>query len=81
MSEPIYGLDTIKIGASIPLEVCMKLRKRAKERGVTLSHYIGIMLYAHTQKDAWTIEDERERQRLIAENMRKRERRRVKREA
>lgn len=78
MSEPIYGLDTIKIGASIPLEVYMKLKKRANERDVSLSHYVGIMIYAHTQKDPWTLEDEKERQRLIKENIRKRAERKAK---
>ena len=74
----MYALDKIRIVASIPLEVAIKLRKRADERGVSLSNYIGIMLYAHTHNDPWTVEDEKLRKQMILENTQKRKARKAK---
>lgn len=74
----MYALDKIRIVASIPIEVAIKLRKRADTRGVSLSHYIGIMLYAHTHNDPWTVEDEQLRNKMMRENTQKRNDRKAK---
>ncbi|MBO7688647.1 MAG: hypothetical protein J6V72_19875 [Kiritimatiellae bacterium] len=73
MSEPIYDIDTIRVSAYVPLDIYMKLKKRAAERNKSLSHYIGVVLYAETQHDQWTLEDEEERKKLMQENLRKRQ--------
>lgn len=72
-SVAMYALDKVKTSIAIPAEVVVKLQKRAKERGVTLAQYINAMLFTHTHEDEWTERDEHERQRIVRENMRKRE--------
>ena len=73
MSAAIVGLDSVRVTTTIPVEVSLRLKKRADERGETLAHYIAIVLYAHTQRDPWTIEDEHERHKIVQNNIRKRE--------
>lgn len=63
-------LDSIHCDILIPARVAAKLKRRAKERGVSMSHYINVMLFAHTHNDPWTPEDELERKRIIASNHR-----------
>ena len=69
---PMYALDKVKTSLAIPADVIIKITKRAEERGVTVAQYINAMLVAHTHDDAWTIKDEKRRQEIIRENMRKR---------
>jgi hypothetical protein len=71
-SMPMYALDKVKTSLAIPADVVVKITKRAKERGVTVAQYINAMLVAHTHDDEWTMEDERKRQQIIKDNMRKR---------
>lgn len=69
----MYKPDKMKISIIIPVEVLMKIRKRAEEMGVALGTYINTMLYAATYHDPWTEQDEAERKRIIEDNIRKRE--------
>ena len=64
-------LDSIHCDILIPARVAARLKRRAKERGVSMSHYINVMLFAHTHEDPWTDEDEKERQRIINSNKRR----------
>ena len=68
----MYAVDKVKTSVLLPAKVQIKIKNRAKEKNETTSSYIGIMLFADTQNDPWTEEDEAERQRIINENMRKR---------
>ena len=70
---PLYALDKVKTSLAIPVDVIIKITRRAEERGVTVAQYINAMLVAHTHDDAWTMDDERRRQQMIKANMRKRE--------
>lgn len=70
---PLYALDKVKTSLAIPVDVIIKITKRAEERGVTVAQYINAMLVAHTHDDAWTLGDEKKRQQMIKANMRKRE--------
>ncbi len=72
-SVPMYALDKVKTSISIQAEVFVKLTNRAKERDVCLANYINTMLFAHTHNDPWTEADERMRQKIIAENLKKRQ--------
>ena len=72
-SMPMYSLDKVKTSLAIPIDVIIKITKRADERGVSVASYINAMLVAHTHDDAWTIRDEQRRQQMIKENMRKRQ--------
>lgn len=69
---PMYSLDKVAITVRLPIELAMKIEKRAKEKGVSISNYATTILYAETHNDPWTVEDEYERRRIIDENMRKR---------
>ena len=70
---PMYSPDKVKLVLLLPVEVAMKIEKRAKEKGKKVAHYAATMLYADTQNDPWTVEDEKKRSEIVAENMRKRE--------
>ena len=69
----MYSPDKVKISVLIPVKVLMKIKKRAKEMGAPLGTYINTMLYAATHKDIWTVQDELEQNRIIADNIKKRE--------
>lgn len=69
---PMYSLDKVTICVRLPIELAMKIEKRAKEKGVSISHYATTLLYAATHNDPWTEEDEKERRRIYDENVRKR---------
>ena len=69
----MYALDKVKTSLAIPVDVIIKITKRAEERGVSIASYINAMLVAHTHDDQWTIKDEQRRQQMIRENMRKRQ--------
>ena len=71
-STPMYAVDKVKSTVLLPAKLVVKIDKRAKERGMTRSNYINVMLFADTMNDPWTRDDEAERQRIINENMRKR---------
>lgn len=71
-STPMYAVDKVKSTVLLPAKLVVKIDKRAKERGMTRSNYINVMLFADTMNDPWTREDEAERQRIINDNMRKR---------
>ena len=70
---PRYSLDKVRISVQVPIELSIKIGKRAKEKGVSVSSYAETLLYAATHNDPWTIEDEKERNRIFNENLRKRE--------
>lgn len=63
--------DAIHCDILIPATVAAKLKKRAKEQGVSMSHYINVLLFSHTHKDPWTHEDEKERSKMIAKKNRR----------
>jgi metal-responsive CopG/Arc/MetJ family transcriptional regulator len=69
---PMYAVDKVRSTVLLPAKVVVKIDKRAKERGLSRSNYINVMLFADTMNDPWTKDDEAERQRIINENMRKR---------
>ena len=69
---PMYAVDKVRSTVLLPAKVVVKIDKRAKERGLSRSNYINVMLFADTMNDPWTNEDEAERLRIINENMRKR---------
>lgn len=69
---PMYSLDKVAISVRLPIELAMKIEKRAKEKGVSISHYAETLLFVATQNDPWTEEDEKERARIYNENLRKR---------
>ena len=69
---PMYAVDKVRSTVLLPAKVVVKIDKRAKERGLSRSNYINVMLFADTMNDPWTKNDEAERQRIINENMRKR---------
>lgn len=77
----MYALDKVKIGVMIPIEIALKISKRAKEKGVSVASYVSTMLHAATYNDPWTEEDEAERNRIYNENLRKREALKAKRKA
>ena len=77
----MYAPDKVKISVLVPVEVLMKIRKRAKEVGAPLGTYINSMFYAATYKDPWTVQDEMERKRIIEENIKKRQASKAKRMA
>ena len=70
---PLYSLDKVRITVQVPIELMLKIDKRAKENGVSLSHYATTLLYAATYHDPWTAEDEQRRNKIVQENLRKRE--------
>ncbi|MBO7688648.1 MAG: hypothetical protein J6V72_19880 [Kiritimatiellae bacterium] len=61
-------LDSIHCDILIPAHVAAKLKKRAAERNVSISHYINVILFSHTHNDPWTDEHEKERKKIIADN-------------
>ena len=69
---PMYAVDKVRSTVLLPAKVVVKIDKRAKDRGLSRSNYINVMLFADTMNDPWTKDDEAERQRIINENMRKR---------
>ena len=79
--EPVYALDKVRLSVQVPIELAIKINKRAKEKGVSMSHYATTILYAATHKDPWTIEDEKLRNKIFNENIRKREAAKAKRNA
>lgn len=70
---PMYAPDKVKIVVLVPVEVAMKIEKRAKEKGTKVARYASTMLYADTYNDPWTAEDEKRRREIVDENIRKRE--------
>ena len=61
-------LDSVHCDILIPTSVATRIKKRAKERGVSMSHYINVLLFAHTHTDPWTDEDEKERRKMFDAN-------------
>lgn len=70
---PVYAVDKARIISLVPEKVRIKIRNRAKERNMSLSKYVAVMLFADTMNDPWTDADEAERVAAIEENKRKRE--------
>ena len=69
---PMYAVDKVRSTVLLPAKVVVKIDKRAKDRGLSRSNYINVMLFADTMNAPWTKDEEAERQRIINENMRKR---------
>ena len=69
---PIYSLDSTRIFTLVPLKVRIQLKKRADARNMSLSSYVGVVLYSDTLNDPWTEKDEALRTEMIEENRRKR---------
>jgi hypothetical protein len=69
----MYAPDKVKIVVLLPVEVAMKIEKRAKEKGTKVAKYAATMLYHDTSDDPWTQEDEARRKEIIDENFRRRE--------
>lgn len=69
---PVYAVDKARIISLVPEKVRIKIRNRAKERNMSLSKYVAVMLFADTMNDPWTDADEAERVAAIEENKRKR---------
>ena len=64
-------LDSVHCDILIPTRVAVRIKKRAEEQGVSMSHYINVLLFAHTHADNWTDNDERERRKMFDDNRRK----------
>ena len=64
-------LDSVHCDILIPARVAARIKKRAEDEGVSMSHYINVLLFAHTHADPWTENDEKERRKLYDANRRK----------
>ena len=69
---PMYSIDKVKVVACVPIEDVLKVRKRAKKAGVSISQYVATYLGTLTANDALTSDDEMEAQRIREENKIKR---------
>ena len=70
---PMYATDKVKIVVLVPVEVAMKIEKRANEKGEKVAHYAATMLFSDTQNDPWTPDDEKKRNEIVTKNFRKRQ--------
>lgn len=69
---PMYSLDKVRMSMLVQTELTIKLRNRAKEKGVTAPAYLNAMMAAAFHDDPWTEADERLRQKIYNENKKKR---------
>ena len=74
----MYSLDKTRMSMLVQNELTVKLRKRAKEKGVSAPAYLNAMMAAEFHDDPWTEADERLRQKLYNDNKRKRDMRMAK---
>lgn len=60
-------LDCVNCNLLIPSEIVVHLRERAKEKNVSIEHYINVLLYALTHNDPWNTHHENMREEIIKE--------------